>query len=82
MKDTAHQKFDISVNIDSNGNKTFELQVQPEETTDGVPYFVCKTNGVEISQLRKNEDNEWEQLWGDLNEETVQSIGKAIEEYD
>lgn len=82
MKDSVHQKFSIHVNIGANEYKALELEVQPEETTDGVPFFVCQTNGIEISQVRRDENNQWEQIWGDLDERTVKNIGKAIEMHD
>ena len=68
MKDTSYQKFNISVNIGDKDYKAFDLQIQPDDTTDGVPYFICETNGVEISRLRRDEHNAWEQIWGDFNE--------------
>ncbi len=82
MRDFSHEKFDITINMGSKENKAFNLEIRAEETTDGVPYFVCETNGVEISQLRRNEYNEWEQLWGDLDIQTVKNIGEAIEQHE
>ena len=82
MKDTKYQKFNVHVNIGDKDDKAFDLQIQPEDTTDGVPYFICETNGVEIARLRRNEHNAWEQIWGDLDERTINNIGKAIEMHD
>lgn len=79
MKDTKYQKFNISVNIGDDSYKAYDLQIQPEDTTDGVPYYICETNGIEISRLRRNEHSQWEQIWGDLDDKTVSNIGKAIE---
>ncbi|ADY52070.1 hypothetical protein Pedsa_1509 [Pseudopedobacter saltans DSM 12145] len=82
MKDTKYQKFNISINIGDKPYKVFDLQIQPEDTTDGVPFYICETNGVEISRLRKDEKNQWEQIWGDLDTRTINNIGKAIEMHD
>lgn len=82
MRDLSQEKFDITVSMGSNDDKEFNLRVRADETTDGVPYFVCETNGVEISQVRRNENNEWEQIWGDLDVQTVKNIGEAIEKHE
>lgn len=55
------------------------IQVQPDETSDGVEYFICKSEGQEITQIRRDEDNKWEQIWGDLSQEDIDSIGHQIE---
>jgi len=68
-------EFDITVNI-SGEQKT--ITVQPDETSDGVEYYKCKSGGSEITQLRLDEDNNWEQLWGEISDEEVAAIGEAI----
>ncbi|MGY0040672.1 hypothetical protein [Pedobacter sp. NJ-S-72] len=58
-------EFEITIEL-SGTNKT--IQVQPDETTDGVEYFICKSNGEQVTQIRKEENGRWEQLWGKLNQ--------------
>ena len=55
------------------------IQVQPGETSDGVEYFICKSEGEQLTQIRKDEDGQWEQLWGDLSQDDIDSIGHQIE---
>jgi hypothetical protein len=69
------QDFDIEVNL--NG-KPSTLQVKVEETTDGVAYYECIHSGKSLTQIRKEEDGNWEQIWGDLDQPTVNLIGSAI----
>ena len=67
--------FDITINI---GGEQKTITVQPDETSDGVEYYKCKSGDSEITQLRLDVDNKWEQLWGDLGDEEVNAIGEAI----
>jgi hypothetical protein len=67
--------FEIIVNLDGK-NKT--ITVQPEETSDGVEYYICSLNGQQLTQIRQEEDNEWEQLWGELDQQAVNEIGAVI----
>lgn len=78
MTYTDTPSFEIETTIDGIKKK---VQVKVEETTDGVPYYVCSVSGEQISEIRRENDNTWSQLWGDLNEETVKSIGKEIEKF-
>ncbi|WP_346238105.1 hypothetical protein ABDK00_003415 [Niabella insulamsoli] len=55
-----------------------EVYIVTSETTDGVTFYNCSVNGREITQVRKDEQV-WKQIWGDLSEADVKSIGEAIE---
>lgn len=69
------QRFEI--NVDLNGAAQ-TIQVDPEETTDGVEYFNCSLSGKNITQIRKEKDGSWEQIWGELDHHSVTKIGSAI----
>jgi len=70
-------EFEIVINLDGQ-SKT--ILVKPDETSDGVEYFICKSGDEQITQIRLDEDNKWEQLWGELSDENVAAIGEAIEQ--
>lgn len=70
-----HRKFDIRVNI--NGTEE-TLTVSPDETTDGIEFFNCLLKDKKITQIRPDESGKWEQMWGELNQDTVNQIGAAI----
>lgn len=74
-KDSYQRSLKITVNL--NG-KDETLQVSPEDTTDGIEYFKCNLEGKNITQIRREEDGNWEQIWGELDNKTVEEIGKAI----
>lgn len=69
------EEFDISIVL--NGSKQ-TINVKAKETTDGAEYFQCSQSGKNITQVRKEKDRSWEQIWGDLDNSTIQEIGKAI----
>lgn len=69
------QEFEISVKI--NGTEQ-QLTVNPDETTDGVEFFNCVLNGQKITQLRADDHHKWDQIWGELDQQTVNEIGEAI----
>ncbi|WEK20526.1 MAG: hypothetical protein P0Y49_05165 [Candidatus Pedobacter colombiensis] len=69
------QDFEIEVNL--NGKPT-TIQVKTEETTDGAEYFTCMHSGKSLTEIRKEKDGSWEQIWGDLDQQTVNMIGSAI----
>ncbi|MES2416679.1 MAG: hypothetical protein V4541_00750 [Bacteroidota bacterium] len=71
-----NQEFTISVHL---SDKLRHINVRPKETTDGVAYFGCFLDKKEITQLRKELYGHWEQLWGNLDAATIESIGKEIE---
>ncbi|RYF19462.1 MAG: hypothetical protein EOO42_14355 [Flavobacteriales bacterium] len=56
------------------------IRVVELETTDGVPYYSCLTGETELAQLRNETYGTWEQLWGNLDDKSIQNIGKQIEE--
>ncbi|WP_442590534.1 hypothetical protein ACSBL2_04830 [Pedobacter sp. AW31-3R] len=68
-------EFEITVSL-SGEEKT--IRVQPAETSDGVEYYKCNDGSAEITQIRKEEDGQWEQLWGDLEQQEIDLIGAAI----
>ena len=75
MEDNNGREFSVQAKIDGTMQKVFILT---SETTDGVTFYNCRINGNEITQIRK-EDQNWKQIWGDISEEDVKSIGEAIE---
>jgi hypothetical protein len=77
MKDMELHNQDFIVSINSNGSLQ-NIKVSPEETTDGVEYFKCKLGDENITQIRKDKDGNWEQIWGELDDESVNEIGLAI----
>jgi len=75
MESSENKTFTLDLNIDS---EIKALEVTRKETTDGQPYYVCKTDGFEV-QLRK--DEQWEVIWGELSAEKVEAIGSAIDKH-
>ena len=69
--------FNITAKIDGQEK---EIKVTQLETTDGVPYYACHVENSEITQLRNETYGKWEQLWGDLDDKTLQHLGQQIEE--
>jgi len=70
-------EFDIIINL---GGQSKTITVKPDETSDGVEYFNCTSGDEQLTQIRVNEDQKWEQLWGELSDEDVAAIGEAIEQ--
>lgn len=54
------------------------LQIITSETSDGITFYICRVDNNEITQVRKDDQN-WKQIWGDLPDEDIKSIGAAIE---
>ncbi len=54
------------------------VTIRPEQTTDGVPIYQCSVEGTPIGQLRREPSGKWEQLWGNLPQDTVQHLGEVI----
>lgn len=77
MKNESKKNIQISLELD---NKVENLIIEELESTDGAPYYNCSLNGNQITQIRKDDHNNWKQLWGSLNETDVNTIGNAIEE--
>ena len=75
--DSAAVDFYIIAQIDELEK---HIKVVQLETTDGVPYYSCIIGDNEITQLRNEMYGKWEQLWGDLDDKTIQNIGLQIEE--
>lgn len=71
-----HQEsFEININLDGTDQT---IRVSPEETTDGVEFFRCSLGEKNITQIRKEKDGSWEQMWGALDVKTIETIGQAI----
>lgn len=68
-------KFKISIQL---ANKPCTLDVSVEPTSDGVDTYVCRSDGKEITHVRKD-TGIWKQLWGDQDDKTVDQIGKEID---
>ena len=72
---TSNPEFKIEVSL--NGQER-NLHVKPDETSDGIEYFVVFDDENELTQIRLESEGKWEQLWGELSEEDVNTIGEAI----
>lgn len=77
MADKVDISFDIEANIQGT-KKT--LRVKQQETTDGAPYYTCFYDDQQLAEIRKESNNQWVTLWGELDESSLASIGKAIEQ--
>lgn len=75
MEDTNGREFIVEAKVNGQMQQVF---ISASETTDGVTFYNCRVNGNEITQIRKDEQV-WKQIWGDISEEDVKSIGEAIE---
>lgn len=69
--------FEITTSLNGE-NKT--ITIQPDETSDGVEYYIGLMGKDQITQIRLDEDGNWEQLWGDLSPDEVDEIGEAIKQ--
>lgn len=77
MGATELQPQDFEIEVSLNGKPT-TIQVKVEETTDGVEYFECMHSGKSLTQIRKEDGGSWEQIWGNLDQQTINLIGLAI----
>ncbi len=75
MKDSNGREFSVEAKV---GGKMQKVSVVASETTDGASYYICRIEDDEITQVRKDEQV-WKQIWGELDEADVKSIGEAIE---
>lgn len=75
--DSAQVDFNITVLINEEEK---HIKVVQLETSDGGPYYSCLNGDVELTQLRNETYGKWEQLWGNLDDSTIQRIGQKIEE--
>jgi len=79
MADLEENNPGFKITTSLNGeNKT--ITIQPDETSDGVEYYIGLIGEDQITQLRLDETGGWEQLWGDLNQDEVDEIGEAIKQ--
>ena len=72
---THNPEFDIEASV---GGKSQTIHVKPDETSDGVEYFICFSGDTQLTQIRLEGKDTWAQLWGDLADADVQELGKAI----
>ncbi|WP_134089119.1 hypothetical protein [Olivibacter sp. XZL3] len=77
MENAAEISFEINAEI---GGTAKTLRVEQQETSDGAPYYVCFDNDQHIAEIRKESNDHWVQLWGELDEPSISAIGKAIEQ--
>ncbi|MCH5717434.1 hypothetical protein [Niabella hibiscisoli] len=75
MKDNNGREFLVEAKV---GGKMQQVQMSISETTDGASFYICRVEDDEITQIRKDEQV-WKQIWGELDEADVKSIGEAIE---
>jgi hypothetical protein len=68
-------QFNIEVSL---SGQPETIVVQPQETSDGVEYFICLRGEEQITQIRKEGQDKWEQMWGELSESDVDALGKEI----
>jgi hypothetical protein len=68
-------EFNIEVQIKGQGQS---IVVKPQETSDGVEYFLCFKGDEQITQVRKDHGEKWEQMWGELPDDEVDAIGTEI----
>jgi hypothetical protein len=77
MTDLAKQNPEFTIEVSINGQQE-TIVAKPQETSDGVEYFECFKGDEQITQVRKDSGEKWEQMWGELKEEEVDAIGEAI----
>jgi len=73
--EVSNPEFEITVNIDGEEK---QITVKPDETSDGVEFYKCSIAAESFTQIRQGDEGEWEQLWGDLDQQTVDAIGSVI----
>jgi len=72
---THNPEFDIEASLQGTAQT---IHVKPDETSDGVEYFICFKGDAQLTQIRLEGKDTWAQLWGDLSDQEVQELGKAI----
>jgi hypothetical protein len=77
MTDLEKYNPEFTIEVSINGQQE-SIAVKPQETSDGVEYFLCFKGDEQITQIRKDEGDKWEQMWGDLPADEVNAIGKEI----
>lgn len=73
---TEKKEFQIRAQI---GGEEKDITVKAAETSDSAPYYICFVDGKEVTEIRQ-EGQEWKQIWKNLSDGEVQSIGNAISE--
>ena len=76
METSENKKFTVNINTDD--SNTQSIEVTHKETTDGLPYYICKIGDNEV-QLRK--DDQWEVIWGKLDPEKAAQLGAEIDKH-
>jgi hypothetical protein len=77
MTELEKHNPEFTIGVTLNGQQQ-SLLVKPQETSDSVEYFLCFDGDEQVTQVRKDHGDKWEQMWGDLNEDDVNAIGKEI----
>lgn len=77
MADLGTRNPDFKIEVSLNGQQR-QLHVKPDETSDGIEYFIVFDDENELTQIRLESEGKWEQLWGELSEQDVNTIGEAI----
>lgn len=77
MADLGTSNPDFKIEVSFKGQQR-SLHVKPDETSDGIEYFIVFDDENELTQIRLESEGKWEQLWGELSEEDVNTIGEAI----
>jgi len=73
--DFNNPHFELKIKLNSSLQ---DIKIHSQETTDGDEYFICELNDEQITQVRREKDGNWEQIWGKLDPTTVNAIGAAI----
>jgi len=73
--DLNNPHFEIKIQLN---NSLQGIKIQSQETTDGDEYFICQLKDEQITQVRREKDGNWEQIWGKLDPTTIDTIGAAI----
>lgn len=77
MADLGTRNPDFKIEVSLNGQQR-QLHVKPDETSDGIEYFIVFDDENELTQIRLESEGKWEQLWGELSQQDVNTIGEAI----
>lgn len=77
MTDLEKHNPEFTIEVSIKG-QTEQLVAKPQETSDGIEYFSCFKGDEQITQVRKENGDKWEQMWGELEDDEVNAIGKEI----
>jgi hypothetical protein len=78
MTDLAKHNPQFNIEVSLGGQQPETIIVQPQETSDGVEYFLCLRGEEQLTQIRKEGKDKWEQMWGELSESDVDTLGQEI----